>query len=97
MTLADFVKSQGKSLKWADYALIKNPNALIRQIAEAIAGSKDMDIVYDGGSLKGKSRRITPVGIVRNPDGDYLSAICHLDRAQKRFYLGKIQDSTIVY
>jgi DNA polymerase-3 subunit epsilon len=96
-TLAFMMESQGKHLKWADYSLLKNENNLIRSIAEAIHGSKDMDILYDGGSLRNTSRRITPVGIVRNPDGDYVSAICHLDRAQKRFYLGKIKDFTIVY
>ncbi|MBX2994460.1 MAG: exonuclease [Bdellovibrionaceae bacterium] len=91
-TLAEISKLQGKELKWADYVLLKNPSNLIQALALAILHKKDFDIVYDGGSLKGKTRRITPQGIVRNPDGDYVSAICHIDRAQKRFYLGKILD-----
>lgn len=96
-TLAELVQVQGKNLRWIDYALINNSNALVRAIAEAIQGTKDMDVIYDGGTHKGKSRRVTPIGIVRNPDGDYLSAICHLDRAQKRFYLGKIKDFAVVF
>ena len=96
-TLEAIAQSQGKDLRWANYALLKNDNNLIRAISEAVHTSKDMDIIYDGGSLKGSSRRVTPVGIVRNPDGDYISAVCHIDRAQKRFYLAKIKDFTIVY
>ncbi|MFN7729520.1 MAG: PolC-type DNA polymerase III [Bdellovibrio sp.] len=91
-TLQDMSTLQGKDLKWADYVLLKNPSNLIQALALAILHKKDFDIVYDGGSLRGQARRITPMGIVRNPDGDYVSAICHIDRAQKRFYLGKIQD-----
>ena len=96
-TLTEVTAAQGKNLLWRDYALLKNPNPLVRSISEAIFETKHLDIVYDGGSLKGRPRRVTPVGIVRNPDGDYLSAICHIDRAQKRFYLAKVKDFTIVY
>lgn len=96
-TLEDIERSQGKILRWPDYSLLKNESNLIRSLAEAIRSEKAFEIVYDGGTLRGKPRRITPIGIVRNPDGDYVSAICHIDRAQKRFYLGKIQDFAIVY
>lgn len=96
-TLREIESSQGKPVRWANYSLLKNENNLIRALAEAVRMAKDVDIVYEGGSLKGTSRRITPVGIVRNPDGDYVSAVCHLDRAQKRFYLGKIRDFAVVY
>ena len=96
-TLLQVEVAQGKQLRWTNYSLLKNENPLIRSLAEAIRSKKDFEIVYEGGSQKDKPRRITPIGIVRNPDGDFVMSICHNDRAQKRFYLSKIRDFGIVY
>lgn len=90
--LEQAVRVMQKKLQWADYYLLNNPSNLIQILARVILEKGDFQFVYDGGSLKGKTRVMTPKGIVRNPDGDYVSAICHLDRVQKRFYLAKILD-----
>lgn len=96
-TLRHVLKAMGKEIEWAKYSLFSEKSDLYQKMIEASLQHKDVDIVYQGGSLQGKTRRITPIGIVRNPDGDYVMGICHIDRAQKRFYLNKISDASIVF
>ena len=55
-----------------------------------------IQIVYPGGSTKSKPRAVTVFGIVRNPDGDYIHALCGIDHTRKRFYLNKISDYDVV-
>lgn len=88
---------QEKILAWERYALLNEAQEIIKKVVETLQKNLSMDIIYDGGSGKGATRRITPIGIVRNPDGDYVMAKCHRDQSQKRFYLHRIKDSTIVY
>ncbi len=95
-TLSDCLTVQGKSLMWANYFLVKSGDPGISTIVDAIKNKKDLDMIYQGGSAKG-TRRVSPLGIVRNPDGDFLFARCHLDQTEKRFYLQKIKDLTIVF
>lgn len=97
MTLAQAIKSQGKNLLWKDYALMFSTEAHLKILIEAITTKKDIDMVYQGGSSKGETRRLTPIGIVRNPDGDYLQAFCHKDQTAKRYYLNRIGDVAVVY
>ncbi len=47
--------------------------------------------------LMPETRRITPQGLVRNPDGDFVMALCHRDAIPKRFYLSKISDAEVSY
>lgn len=96
-TLAQAIKSQGKNLWWKDYSLLVSSDAHIKTMIEAINSKKDIDMVYQGGSAKGETRRLTPIGIVRNPDGDYLQAFCHKDQAAKRYYLSRISDVAVVF
>lgn len=96
-TLAQVLEVVEKDLKWENYRVLQNTNPTIQKIVESIQAKKSLDIVYEGGKTKNETRRITPVGIVRNPDGDYVMAMCHRDAAQKRFYLQKIKDIAVVY
>jgi DNA polymerase-3 subunit epsilon len=96
-TLDEISAHMGKSLQWSKYELLAHNNPTYKVVVESLLNQKDIDIVYEGGSVRGQSRRITPIGIVRNPDGDYVMAVCHLDRAQKRFYIDKISDLSIVF
>jgi DNA polymerase-3 subunit epsilon len=96
-TIAQALQKMGKTLKWENYRVMQSGNSLIEKVVEATSKKLAMDIVYEGGSSKGETRRITPMGIVRNPDGDYVMAMCHRDAAQKRFYLSKIKDATVAY
>jgi DNA polymerase-3 subunit epsilon len=96
-TLEQVSEHMGKQLQWGKYELLTNAQPKFKVIVEALLGKKDVDIVYEGGSVKGQSRRMTPIGVVRNPDGDYIMAVCHIDRAQKRFYFDKISDLALVF
>ncbi|WP_253720971.1 exonuclease domain-containing protein [Bdellovibrio bacteriovorus] len=97
VTLAEVIKSQAKNLWWKDYSLAALNAPKFQFIKEAILAKRDIDMVYMGGSAKGEVRRITPIGIVRNPDGDYLQAFCHNEKTAKRYYLNRINDVAVVY
>lgn len=96
-TLADAIASQGKSLMWKDYGLLHASTVSLQTMIKAIHSKKDVEMVYKGGSQKGEIRRVTPIGIVRNPDGDYLMAFCHRDQTNKRYYLNRIADIETVF
>ena len=96
-TLADAIKSQGKNLNWKDYSIRALHTAKLETLKESILTKKDIDMIYSGGSKKGQVRRMTPMGIVRNPDGDYLQAFCHEEKQAKRYYLSRIDDVAIVF
>lgn len=87
---------QAKKLNWADYSLHSKPTEKIKTLVDAILKDKTIQIVYEGGQSKNKLRPITPKGIVRNPDGDYVHAECGLDHQRKRFYISKILDIELV-
>lgn len=95
-SLADLQSVMGKPLNWSSYFLKTGAAEDLSKVVESLERKKDLDMIYQGGSAKG-TRRVTPIGIVRNPDGDFLFALCHLDRTEKRFYLNKIKDLTVVY
>lgn len=97
-TLDQVLKSQGKNLQWSDYSLVRWNNPLVNVLMEAVYQKKDVEIVYEkSASAKAEPRRLTPLGIVRNPDGDYLQAFCLRDHASKRFQLNKIKDAALIY
>jgi DNA polymerase III subunit epsilon len=91
-TLANLQKIQGKSLSWLDYQLLKSQDEKIKALSNAALKAEPIDIIYQGGQMGGKPRPIIPYGVVRNPDGDYLNALCLIDQQRKRFYLSKITD-----
>lgn len=95
-SLEDLQSVMGKPLLWSSYFLKTGVSPELSRVVEALEGRKDLDMVYQGGSSKG-TRRVTPIGIVRNPDGDFLFAKCHIDQTEKRFYLNKIKDLDLVY
>lgn len=96
-TLEQAMTSQGKNLYWKDYALLhSSPQSLGKMIA-AVYAKRDIDMVYGSPTSKGEIRRVTPIGIVRNPDGDYLYAFCHREQSNKRYYLAKIKEVEEIY
>lgn len=97
MNLEQALKSQGKNLVWSEYSLMSNAQGVLRTLREAIEQKKEVDLVYDGGSQKGETRKVRPIGIVRNPDGDYLMGFCLRDQTNKRYYLTRIKDAGIIY
>ncbi len=97
-TLRDLIKVQGKDLAWKNYSISElKASANLKGVVEALENGQLVEFVYMSGSMKGKTRRAQPYGIVRNPDGDYLAALCLVDNQKKRFYLNAIRDSMAVY
>jgi DNA polymerase-3 subunit epsilon len=94
--LKDVYDKVEKDLSWSNFLVLQSGNSKIEMTVRALENHKDLDLIYEGGSIKG-TRRISPVGIVRNPDGDYIQATCHIDRASKRFYVDKIKDIQMVF
>lgn len=94
-SLADLIKEQDKELEWKYYSI----NFLREQpqwsaIIAAIEDQIDVEITYSAGSLPNQPRPIRPIGVVRNPDADYVMAYGGEDSKPKRFYLNKITSSS---
>lgn len=86
---------QGKVLTWSQYFILRSGNQMLLDIRETIIKARDLEMVYQGGSIK-TPRRVTPKGLVRNPDGDFLYGRCHIDGIDKRFYIGRIKDLAVL-
>lgn len=95
-TLKKALDCQEKKLFWPNYSLQSLRDEKYKNLIIAIEAKKDVDMTYQGGSNKG-TRRLRPIGIVRNPDGDYLQAHCMIENIAKRFYLSRIGDVAVVY
>ncbi len=90
-TLSQLLKIQTEELTWHKYSyveLYKKEENL--KIAQAIRSFADIEIIYQGGKTPGKLRKVSPKGLVRNPEGDYMSAICYETGKKKRYFLDKI-------
>lgn len=92
ITLQKLLDIQKKELTWNRYQIFSSHNQKMIQLAKACLENRTIQIIYAGGQTKGKNRPIKPIGLVRNPDGDYVHAECGLDFQNKRFYLEKILD-----
>lgn len=92
-TLQRALDIQIKDLSWKNYSLAGLSDPKNKILLEAMQVQMTVNIVYQGGQTKNKTRPIKPYGLVRNPDGDYISAECGLDLQRKRFYLDKILDA----
>jgi DNA polymerase-3 subunit epsilon len=87
---------QKKELSWDKYRIFSSGNQKLITLAKACQKQTSINIVYEGGQTKSKSRPIKPFGIVRNPDGDYVYAECGLEFTRKRFFVDKILDYELV-
>jgi DNA polymerase III subunit epsilon len=96
-TLEFIFQTQGGALQWGRYSLNDLiAQDLMRPLVEATKKQLLLEITYNGGSQPGEPRRITPQGLVRNPDGDYVVGLCHRDNNEKRFYLNRISTAKIL-
>lgn len=96
-SIADLVVAQGIPLSWGDYSMNQlKENQIYQPIIRAIYDKKDVVISYNGGSRKGDPRQVTPMGIVRNPQGDFLVANDGRGHFSKRYFLDKIIGSSSV-
>lgn len=91
-SLAEIIKTQGKNLKWEDYSLLNSRNQDIKNLILSIQKKQNAEFIYEKSTSSKEKRQVNPIGIVRNPDGDYLMAKCLRDGTNKRFYLSKITE-----
>lgn len=90
INLEKLLSIQKKQIGWKNYQIWNTDLTTLVLLAEAARDKRTVQISYKGGQTKDVFRPIQPIGIVRNPDGDYVSAICGIDHQKKRFYLDKI-------
>ena len=65
-------------------------------INSAMEDGRTLEIVYSGGSMRGRPRKIVP-RIVYNRDGvAYMTAHCMVSNSDKQFRLDRIQDCRII-
>lgn len=98
-TFEDAFKLQGSPLWWQDFSL--RGKALGSQqwgkVIEAIENKKNLEIIYQGGSQKGKLRQVRPISIVCSPTGDFMVAFDPAEPEQsKRFYLKKLDEAEVL-
>ncbi len=94
-TLEKIKSVQAKNLEWHNYTILNRTDSIANSIVEAIQTKKVLEIIYERGSRPGEARQVIPLGIVRNPDGDYLMAFCKIDHTNKRFYLSEIRQAEV--
>ena len=95
-SLAQIYQCQGRPMEWKNFCIKGDQSPLIQNIINATENHKVLEIVYDKGKTS-PTRKIKPIGLVRNPEGDFIYAICLNDNSNKRFYLNKIKDSAVIF
>lgn len=90
--LNDVLKIQEKEILWKNFSIddLKNNN-IGMQLVKAIEGNYAINVVYSTDPNSTHVRLISPKGIARNPDGDFVHAFCVKDQKFKKYYLRKIQ------
>ncbi len=98
-TFDDAFKLQGSPLWWQDFSL-RGKTLQSQQwakVIEAIEGGKSLEIIYRGGSMKGKKREIKPLSVVCSPTGDFLVALDpEAPEKTKRFYFKKLDEAEVI-
>lgn len=89
------LKAQEKKLEWPYYSLKFPSNLALQNMVKALELQKNLNILYEKGSKSKQMRPVKPLGVVRNPDGDYMAAICLLDHQRKRFYLQHLAEAEV--
>lgn len=92
--LTNAFMAQGGPLTWQRFSMreLEN-NDRFGAIVQATRERGEIEFTYDGGSKRGEKRRIWPVGVVRNLDGDFFVGQEQDETQTKRFVLDKVQSS----
>jgi DNA polymerase III subunit epsilon len=90
-TLRDILSKQNRHLFWRHFSIesLMERDAL-RMLVRATLDRREVFMQYLGGSKPGQERRVFPLGMVRNPDGDFLVATEGDEVQTKRYFLEKI-------
>lgn len=91
-SLHELIQMQGQNLSWADFSIeALRENEVGRVLVRSILDQVDVDMIYKGGSKPGKERTVTPLGIVRGPQRDFLVANDVADDKEKRYFLNRVE------
>ena len=96
ISFAEIEKKMRKQLRWMNFSLKQSNSEFIKDVVLAIQKKGVVELVYKGGSIRDIPRKVSPNGIVRNPDGDYFVGMCHIEKVEKRFYFNRISDLGLV-
>ncbi|MCB0406853.1 MAG: 3'-5' exoribonuclease [Bdellovibrionales bacterium] len=95
-TLSSIFMQQGGALWWKDYSMESLlEESKFQHLIRAIKDQKNIELIYEGGSRPGKPRVVQPIGVVRNPNGDFMVAIERGDDHTKRYMLDKVKSAKI--
>lgn len=98
-TFEDAFRIQGSPLWWQDFSIYGKTlqSQMWGRVIEAIENKKDLEIIYAGGSMKGKKRIVKPVSVVCSPTGDFMVAFDPQEPEQsKRFYFKKLNEAEVI-
>jgi DNA polymerase-3 subunit epsilon len=91
LNIDDVFQYQQTRLDWSKFSLHGlRTRKEIHEIINAIEQKSPVQIVYGSGSRPGQPRTVFPIGLVRNPNGDFLVAHDNMSEPSKRYYLDKI-------
>lgn len=92
--LEDLIQVQGHLLQWKDFSIENlREKEVGRVLVRSILDQVDVAMVYTGGSRPGRERNVTPLGIVRGPERDFLVADDHEGGKEKRYYLNRVESA----
>lgn len=73
--ISDIQSVQTVPLTWERFSIdVLTEREHLRTLVRAVRDKLEVHMVYESGSRPGESRKVFPMGLVRNPDGDFLVA-----------------------
>lgn len=92
-TYEELLKFQVNRLDWSRFSIHDlEDTQRFQTLINAIRNQKIVEMSY---RTAGDRRQVRPIGVVRNPDGDYFVAFEGYEKQHKRFYLDKIVDARL--
>lgn len=94
-SVSDIQSVQHIELPWTRFSIeVLTEREPFRVLVRALRDHREVVMVYEAGSRPGEPRKVYPMGLVRNPDGDFLVATEGNkegdDVKPKRYFLDKI-------
>lgn len=93
-TYDDLLKLQQSRMDWPRFSIqALEETQRFQALVLALKSHKNAEISYRTASDR---RQVRPLGLVRNPEGDYLVAFQGYEKQHKRFYLDKIVEARVL-
>lgn len=96
--VSDVLSVQNTHLPWERFSIdMLTEREHYRTLVRALRDRREVFITYEAGSRPGQSRRVFPLGLVRNPEADFLVATEGNNEGDdvkpKRYFLDKVSDA----